>query len=506
MLRPTLRLCSVVRFSAERSIVRLTNRSPGHIPSKDFPAPVPSGDAPGENSTTPKPDPEHDFIWEQRTKPTTPTSLKWPDEPEQQIKSYVAKNPLPDVLHVYRSLLRALTYIPDSWARKILRDRIRKGFKKSRLDNTTVEGIKLYRRRLKNAQKEASCILRAGKGNRKDLEKVLLEAYGRFGKRRRELVDELLKPDGSEQPLTVPLPASLTENKFYVLLKKLPALQHLSTQKIHTFIHSQQNKPSPEAAPTRTKIKAPFPNIPKENTWGRKVPYRRQISIVKKWWATILERLSPPVPQSEWDRLRDLSRGVIPIPERIPRRVSLKPKMDDTQRDAQRHAKVLEQLKNSRTGGNVAFDSQQGLYVKEEEEDEMSPQNYQRTMRRLYSGIWNQTPVMWQDEETKKWHVKWGEMKSKFHSGIVPQGSAEDPFFQELPEYQLSDAHRKELTKWMEKGLQDHRSPEREDTTEWVELTPAQIQKVKKEYKEMKRARYPFTSAFLVSEPKDIPN
>jgi len=413
MLLPTRRLPSRVRFTNlspdRRSCVHFSIYSPGHSPD---PASI--------KSATPPIIPER-----------SPEEQTAEEGQEKKTENFVAEKPLPNPLHVYRSLLRALTYLPDSWARTILQNQIRTEFKTSK-PKKSVHGADLHRRRLKEGLRDARCIQRAGNGNREALEKVLLIAYGRLGKRRRELLGDLLKRDDGEPLTTIPLTKSLRENKLLEILQRLPALHHLSTQKFSTFIKSQTERTPAGSAYNRPKLKLLIPPIPKENIWGRPVPKSRQVNIVKKWWSETLDRVFPPVPQSEWDRLRDLSRGAIRIPERIPRRAYRNP----TGSIEQRHEMVLEQLKNSRAGGNVVFDPKQGLYLKREEKDEdaeMVPQNYQRTMRRLYNSIWNLTPVMWRDEETNDWNVKWGEMKTEFHSGKIPQASEADPFFDDLP-------------------------------------------------------------------------
>jgi hypothetical protein len=467
-----------------------SNNLSAHLPPKLFPHTIRALDHARINSIIPEaePPPEHEPQPEPESQPVQEEQrpLSWQEE---KIEGFLAEHTLEDPVHVYRSLLRALTYIPDSWARSVLHKRIRPEFENFKYNRETIGGVQRYHRRLKKGLREARCIQRAGNGSREDLEKLLLVAYGRFGKRRRELVDDLLKPDDSEPPMTVSLPKSLAENKLFETLKELPALKHLSTQKISNFIKSQKAKAPPETTHSRAKIKGVFPAIPKENIWGRTVPKSRQIKIVKKWWAEMLEKLSPPVPQSEWDRLRDLSRGAIRIPERIPRRAYRKPEAEVEQK----HEMVLEQLKSPRTGGNVAFDSKQGLYIKEKEEDEdavISPQNYQRTMRRLYNSIWNQTPVMWKDEETKEWIVKWGELKTEFHSGKIPQASEKDPFFNDLAESQARTAHRKVHKKWRERKIQNQQESEDKESSEWEKVDDKEVNKVYKEnIRELRRLR-----------------
>src|SRR6266852_2589705 len=94
-----------------------------------------------------------------------------------------------EVLHIYRRLLRAITYLPDSYARIYVHSDVVERFRKHRPGSGPAH---ITLNRVKKARQSASCLERAGHGNLEDLKKVLMHTHGRAGGRRRELVKDLL--------------------------------------------------------------------------------------------------------------------------------------------------------------------------------------------------------------------------------------------------------------------------------------------------------------------------
>jgi len=151
------------------------------------------------------------------------------------------------------------------------------------------------------------------------------------------------------------------------------------------------------------------------------MPKSRQANLIKNWWADTLDKIYPPVPLHEWNHLKNISMGTIRVAGIKPRR-ALQKRRDDIE---QSHEAVLRELKDSRSSGNIVFDPDRGLVVKEEKakDEDITSSNYQRTMRRLYTVIWNVTPTMLEDEATGEWQTSWGGTRSAFHRGILPQAS-----------------------------------------------------------------------------------
>lgn len=328
-----------------------------------------------------------------------------------------------DPIHAYRSLLRAASYFPDTFTRTILQDQIKARFK-TRARKKAEE--KVTHRRLKKATQTARCLDRAGRGNKEDLYKILSLAYGRNGKRRRQLVVDLVRPAGSESPETKAAIEGLLENPHGP-----NALAILPTKKLRAFLKSQLMRPPPETSSARPKLRKLLPTIPAENIWGQAMPKSRKASIIKRWWADTLDKIYPPVPLHEWNHLKDISTGTIRVADIKPRRAILK----SGDKIEQSHEAILRQLKDSRISGNLVFDPERGLVLEEEkaEDEDIIPSNYQRTMRRLYTVIWNVTPMMLEDEGTGEWQTSWGGTRSKFHEGFITQASGEaEELFQGL--------------------------------------------------------------------------
>ena len=88
-------------------------------------------------------------------------------------------------LHLYRSLLREATYLFDSHSRAILPRYIRSAFESHRVVSQPPR-LNSY---LKLGRRKHSLLVRANAGDVKALAKVLRFAYGRTGKRARELLE-----------------------------------------------------------------------------------------------------------------------------------------------------------------------------------------------------------------------------------------------------------------------------------------------------------------------------
>ncbi|EHK99597.1 hypothetical protein M7I_4468 [Glarea lozoyensis 74030] len=138
------------------------------------------------------------------------------------------------------------------------------------------------------------------------------------------------------------------------------------------------------------------------------MPLKRHAAIKREWWALTLEKLYPPLPEHEWDRLRDLTTGKIRL-EPVPRRRrpvnrgSFGPEGDNM---------VVKHLLNpAKANGNLKFDESRGLLVdtKGEPESWTPGLNYQRSMRRLYGSIWQLSAKMHRDPTSKEWVVEWGD-------------------------------------------------------------------------------------------------
>ena len=276
----------------------------------------------------------------------------------------------PDVsfqpLHLYRALLRQCTYLPDPGARSYMHWHVVARYRNnSRISPESQRGTALQKR----ARKGLSILMRANVGHLKPLERIMLMAYGRIGKRRHELLRVLREPN-------VPTDNRALEGLSLENLEKKPGL----TEKMKALLKSQKaHRKGPSGILPR--IKKLQPDIPKMNSWGLPIPQRRIRNMEKEWYADILDRIAPPLPEPEWERLRDLAIGQIDWEGSLPRRTIATSLAEDT---------TLQYM--------------QSKYDQSKEQHMLTP----RLMRRLWAKVFQKCPVMRWDEEETKWQVQWG--------------------------------------------------------------------------------------------------
>lgn len=333
--------------------------------------------------------------------------------------------------HVYRALLRAISYLPDSTARAYLGGHVKGRFASHAKATPPAQ---ITKNRLRTAEKATRCLERAGRGDIDELEKVLDFAYGRRGARRRLLLRGLLQQEPPKDDVAL---AEIISARSLQAGKKQPAQieQMKPTPKFTAFLKSQiQNFPNTTRL-SKSRVRTMTAPIPKTNIWGRPMPLRRQRSIRQRWWAETLGKVYPPIPMNEFNHLRDLVQSVHSIEPLIPRRKPQKPRnVDPEEAFQEQNRMVLQYLMDpARAKGIMSFDPDRGLVVGEEDNagngrgSFVQPHNYRRTMRRLYNRLWSTTSTMYNDASTGEWVVNWGRPSSSFHSGIpstLPEGEA----------------------------------------------------------------------------------
>ncbi|KAE9371351.1 hypothetical protein N431DRAFT_426016 [Stipitochalara longipes BDJ] len=342
-----------------------------------------------------------------------------------------------EVLHIYRRILRAITYLPDSSARIYVHNDVVQRFRRHR-SRTSPEHITSSR--VKKARQSAGRLERAAHGSSEDLQKVLMHTYGRAGPRRRELIKELLRPDETILPKDDVALKELIEKP-----EEQQPVNRKPNPKVAAFIESQRrNHPKESDKPRIRQLEKPQKTI-----WDREPAQKLQNSRWLKWWAQVLDKLLPPVPQHEWDCLRDLALGKIPLDEFPRRRPRLVEEADQRGDMAYRYLQLKLRSEAAQLDG-AAFNSERGLEVKTKTREEILTETYDtlspRARRRLYAHIWSLSPTMSQDEATKKWTVKWGSGKSLFAAGTLTQPSASDmelfEGMESLPEPQVAQPPR----------------------------------------------------------------
>jgi hypothetical protein len=342
-----------------------------------------------------------------------------------------------ELRHVYRALLRAATYLPDSVARVYIHNHIVQRFRavadKAALQ--TNEGVlpdNLLARyhgskHIASLRREANKLERAGLGGGTELKSVIMHTYGRVGRRRRELLKELLQP---EDGILTQDPAFLAKLK-----ASSPAdipIRYPPHSKFGTLL-KYQSQHTPGNAKEHA-IRSIKPKIDKENMWGRPMPLKRVANAKKRWWAETLDRILPPIPMHEWNHLRDLATGAIPI-EEVPKRrsrpaSSVRLEGEENDKRLLSYFTVPIQLqkgdldKVTIADDGVSFWSKTGPLVKVSHHSQYT--HTARYMRRFYANIWLLTPTMWKNPDSQTWNIKYGADVSAFYSGRITAASPMD--------------------------------------------------------------------------------
>ena len=261
-------------------------------------------------------------------------------------------------LRLLRSLLRECTYLPDSAARTYAHSYILNRFREycPREHYRQPRSITDSRRAtlLRQARKGLSLLVRANTGEFDALQKILAYTYGRVGKRRHELLNFARAPSNLQNSQDV--------IKIAAASLEIPEKKDLWDPKMKALVRAHMS---------RNAIKNVAPQIPSTNSWGRPMPLKRKANLEKRWYASVLNRISPPLPIQEWRRLRDLAIGEIDWSGPITRRG------DSLQTLAISHVRNPHRLTA-------------------------------RYMRRMWSKVFSQCPVMIWDNAKSQWKVRWG--------------------------------------------------------------------------------------------------
>jgi len=298
--------------------------------------------------------------------------------------------------HLLRAILREATYFPDQQARGYIRSYAVDRFKDYKIGHK--DGQVLIERRdvmVEKAKRQLRHMIRANAGDLKPFQKVMLLAYGRTGRRRRELLKPLVEipdeaPGGVEQQAhrneatSGKVPAGYAKDKlqFETESASLPTLNKKLMAVLRTSLSAHMS------SSTRVKIKSPRqldPRIPERNAWLKPMPENRVRNMTKKWYGTMLDQVLPPIPDDEYDRLKSLALGHVkppPPPEaRSPARGSC------SKSDIERSALAAKRKISDKVRGHT-FTS--------------------RFLQRQYADIFTQVPRMEWENKSQNWTVDWG--------------------------------------------------------------------------------------------------
>lgn len=295
----------------------------------------------------------------------------------------------PEGLHTLRALLRECTYLPDPYARKYLSQHILSRFRAYNLKNKDVVDA-AWEARLQTQRQAAQSALnqlrRASRGAWQPLMKALLLAYGRIGKRRWDLMRPLLPAEGQDGNSAG---KARTDNIVDEDGEKaLPSL----TPQLRALLLSHARAEPPTLTRLNPHVKKMEPDVPELNSWLRPMPQKRVRNLTKRWYRSLLERVLPPLPKDEWERLKGLAEGKVEegvVMERRSRKVE----------EVGAGAGVSTALQTIVAGGRAPVIQPQRDFHR------ITP----RLMRNMWVQVFKQCPMMEWDGEGKRWVVIWGE-------------------------------------------------------------------------------------------------
>lgn len=295
--------------------------------------------------------------------------------------------PLTNALHLYRALLRECTYLPDSQARTYLREHVVHSFRNYLpRDRKWRKEIPLSRQLalLHRGRKGLSILRRANQGYIRPLHNVLCWTYGRKGRRRRELMNKLMREDIPQDRAAV---EALSTDHPYSRTWKPPAM-------VMALLRSQaMNSEHLDRMVIGTTNLKPKPNIPEKNSWGRQMPEKRVKNMMHRWYTKQAKRLLPPLPEAEFRRLQALADGKIDAKDSaVPRRKSV------VETSIRGRSLVNERLLLEGPPKSHTFAS----YVQGRPH-----QLTRRLLQRIWVNIFQHVPRMTPGLTTQKWEVKW---------------------------------------------------------------------------------------------------
>ncbi|CAI9631735.1 unnamed protein product [Alternaria burnsii] len=248
-------------------------------------------------------------------------------------------------VHLLRALLREASYLPDATARTYFRRYIVHRYKAYQpTQNATaalhVHAVDKYRHRsfkrrqtaiinertrplLRRGLKSLNFLRRANQGEIPCLQKVLFFAYGRMGRRKYALLENILKPDrimdggaiaASNEAGPAPLQKLYCSNKRYLQYFDAPKA---ATKTHHTIkISSRYSRlravlrtQHEKAISMNRGLKSSALKTPINNSWERPMPIKRACNNVRRWYAETMTRMLPPLPTEEWDNIYAMMVG-----------------------------------------------------------------------------------------------------------------------------------------------------------------------------------------------------
>jgi hypothetical protein len=354
-------------------------------------------------------------------------------------------------LHLLRALLREASYLPDAHARTYFRRYIVNRFRayqpKQNANNTIdARAVEKYRHRSfrrrheaiinertremqRRGQRGLNYLRRAVLGEVPCLYKVLMFTYGRMGRRKYFLLDDLLRVDENATKDTGPAPLQkLYHDKRRSLVffdapttkgaDHIIAISKQRYSRLEAVVSSQCQR----AIGLNGIIRKPHLKTPIKNIWQRPMPIKRARNNVTRWYAETMTRLLPPLPSEEWDSIQAMAGGTNRISFARPRTPAVKLVSDPMSFEAQFSKRLDEALAlNKPSKADQLVDTNRRSAINA------------RQMRRIYSKILVYCSKLDWDEERNKWKVSWGKGLSRINQRIYSM-PVDDALFSNVDE------------------------------------------------------------------------
>ncbi|KAK4188898.1 hypothetical protein QBC35DRAFT_179918 [Podospora australis] len=338
-------------------------------------------------------------------------------------------------LGLYRHLLRESSYLP-SLARPFIDEQIKHRFRSNKDDENHLA------ERIRDAKHDLRYLRAANHGDLVRMRRVLLRAFGRLGRRRRELILDLVG-GGKTAQSEAKEPSS--EDKSEQEEKKMREsdwLDRWDTKTLAAFAKSQVNSSvinSPKAALTAPQA-SPEKNLPTENSWGRPFPAKPLRTKLKKRWKQVAEKVLPPVPKDEWEKIGLVAQGKFEeagfrVPSRRP--IARMPTGDEGIIQPWKwHLYATKPVAVVDIQKSREYKLLSGLRDLDTPTGDPQPLNCHkytpRLWRRLFAGIWQLTATMEKKTEggREKLDISWG--KTEFRPPTARAAPKNTEFFESL--------------------------------------------------------------------------
>ncbi|KAK3080292.1 hypothetical protein LTS18_002634 [Coniosporium uncinatum] len=357
---------------------------------------------------------------------------------------------------LYRQLQRECTYLPDAAARVYISKHISYRFREYtqyRFDHRLDEPKERLKSVLRKAERGILFLRRANAGEYEPLLKVLMHTYGRVGKRKHELLAPILRPDQPTEdenenftvekqhvdlkghPLTG-IPAPLTSPKKNEKDGSIEFTISEKYQKLIALAKSHKASPSQTSNSSRPTVRSVVQKVPELNLWMRPQPRKRLASMSRNWYRKLLEKIMPPLPEEEWNRLEALVAGQVSWkdprvrransavkPNRLSFRDLAKFTLNEGESTDKHHIGQGDQWMQESSQVRQVMTDLVNHHARLGKVDTKTPSLNTphavtpRFMQRLWLAVFVQCPKMTWDGDTNKWIVEWGHLPASSDRG-----------------------------------------------------------------------------------------